>query len=293
MLFGQILLNSLVLGTQVVLLVVPLYLLYSVTRIYHLALGATAAVGAYALYLVLGSGGNVVAAIALAVAAAAACGAASYLLLESFARRQESLFGLLLSFAFGITIEAALAIGFGTDGKVILPHVLPTISLGGLYLTVPGLYTMAVGAGLALLAVGAVTFTPGGRSLRSIAENSTVASSLSINSSQVRLVVFVIASLIAGFVGIMSGLNAALTPQMGFNLVVMAFIALLVGGVHSLRGAIIASYIITLIPELIIGLSPAGWQLSISLKMFLVFFIALLLLWWRPSGLVRLVQRSS
>jgi len=243
--------------------------------------------------LVLGSGGNVVAAIALAVAAAAACGAASYLLLESFARRQESLFGLLLSFAFGITIEAALAIGFGTDGKVILPHVLPTISLGGLYLTVPGLYTMAVGAGLALLAVGAVTFTPGGRSLRSIAENSTVASSLSINSSQVRLVVFVIASLIAGFVGIMSGLNAALTPQMGFNLVVMAFIALLVGGVHSLRGAIIASYIITLIPELIIGLSPAGWQLSISLKMFLVFFIALLLLWWRPSGLVRLVQRSS
>ncbi|MCX6785178.1 MAG: branched-chain amino acid ABC transporter permease [Candidatus Komeilibacteria bacterium] len=292
MFFWQILLNSLVIGTQVLLLAVPLYLVYSVSKIYHLGLGATAAATAYALYFGLTNDWPLGLSIGLAVIVALAVAGISYWLLEPFARQKNSLYGLLTSFALGLGLEALLAIMFGTDGKFLIRQVLPTFQWGDLYITQPGAWTIIVGVALTVLAVALVQKTPWGRTLRSVAENSFVASSLRINSSLVRLVVLMGASLLAGFVGIMTSLNTALTPQIGFNLVLMAFVALLVGGVSSLKGTVMAAYIVSLVPELLVGLSSGFWDMSANWKMLLVFIIATILLIWRPNGLLTKAQRA-
>lgn len=69
---------------------------------------------------------------------------------------------------------------------------------------------------------------------------------------------------------------------MGFQLVIAAFIALLMGGVHDLRGTVIASYLIALVPGLIIGFSPG---LSENWRFVFVFAIAAVVLALRPHGI--------
>ena len=153
-------------------------------------------------------------------------------------------------------------------------------------MTLPGLVTIIVGAVLALAFAVIIIKTPWGRTLRSISENSSLSASLMINASRVRLWIFIIAGLIAGFIGVLLTLNTALTPQAGFHFIILAFIALLIGGVSNIKGTIIGSYIVTLIPELLIGLSGDSWNLTASWNMFIVFVLAAVLLIWRPQGLL-------
>lgn len=292
MFFSQVLINSIVIGTQVLLLAVPLYLIYSVSKVYHLGLGATAAAVAYALYFGVSLNWPLGISIFFAVLIAVIVGMLAYLLLVPFIKKRETTFGLLISFAFGLAIESLLAIMFGTGGRFIMPEVLPMFYLGKLYITVPGIFTIVVGVVLALIILIVVLYTPYGRALRAIAENSIFSSSLAINASKICFAAFIIASVLAGFIGIMTGLNTALTPQIGFNLIIMAFVALLIGG-NNLKATIIATYLITLIPELIISLSKASWHLSANWKMFLVFIIAVILLLIRPQGLLSGKRRIS
>jgi branched-subunit amino acid ABC-type transport system permease component len=114
--------------------------------------------------------------------------------------------------------------------------------------------------------------------------------SLGINQSRFRLVMYIFAAIIAGAIGILFGFNSALTPTMGFNLVAMAFMALLVGGASDLRGVIVASFLVSVIPELIVGLAggvSASWRLPI------VFLIAVISLLIRPEGLFSKRKRLS
>jgi len=80
-------------------------------------------------------------------------------------------------------------------------------------------------------------------------------------------------------------------PGAGFNIVVLAFIALLVGGVHSLKGTIVAAYLVVLIPELVVGLSSGSYSVSLSWKMVIVFIVAAILLTWKPNGLLERRER--
>ena len=180
---------------------------------------------------------------------------------------------------------------YGSGGKFIIKDVLPVISFGKLYITMPGAITIIVGLVLALLTLIVVLKTPWGRTLRGVAENPAISSSLMSNPSKIRFYTFILATILAGFIGIMTGLNSSITPQLGFHLTIMAFVALLIGGQNNLKGTIIASYIVTLIPELIIGLSKTQWHITASWKMFFVFILATILLIWKPQGLLTKKQR--
>ncbi|KKQ79912.1 MAG: Inner-membrane translocator [Parcubacteria group bacterium GW2011_GWC2_38_7] len=286
MFFLQILLHSLVVGTQVVLLAVPLYLVYSSSKIFHLGLGATGISVAYALWFALKSGWSLPMAIIFALICAIVLGILSFALLEKLAKKKEHLFGLLVSFSFGLCLEAIVAIMFGTDGKFFLTTPLPTIRFSELYLTFPGVATLIAGVILSVLFLIIVAKTPWGRKMKAVSENSYLLASLSFNAGTVRLFVLIIASVLAGFVGIMTTLNSNLTPNAGFSVIVLAFIALLVGGVNSLKGTILASYIVVLIPELIVGLSSGQYSISLSWKMVIVFVVAAIFLTWKPNGLL-------
>src|SRR3989339_260878 len=168
MFFLQILLNSLVMGTQVVLLAVPLYLVYSSSKIYHLGLGATGISVAYALWFGLKSGWSVPMAIIFAIICAVILGLISFSLLEKLAKKKEHMFGLLVSFSLGLCLEAITAIMFGTDGKFFLTTPLPTIRFSELYLTFPGAATLATGLILSVLFLILVAKTPWGRKMKAV-----------------------------------------------------------------------------------------------------------------------------
>lgn len=289
MFFVQILLNSLVLGTQVLMVAVPLYLVYSVSRIFHLGLGAIAAGTAYSFYWLISLKAGVLPAVLFSLLAIVFFTAASYWLLSRYIERKQPLFALLVSFSAGVALESLLAIIFGSDGKSIMQGVLPTLHVVGLNLTIPGLITILVGIfglmGMALI----LHKTPFGRALRSLAEDPSGARSLGLDAGKIRWITLFVAVLMAGFVGIMAGLNTALTPGMGFNFIILAFVAFLIGGTTHIAGTFIASYLVAFVPQLIISYSTfsASWQL------FFVFILAacMLLVW--PKGLFYSSARNT
>jgi branched-subunit amino acid ABC-type transport system permease component len=286
----QILLYGLVTGTQVLLVALALFLVYSVSRVFNLAFGAIAAAVAYSLYFAIHASLPLWFMIALPLAVAIVLGILNFFLNESFVKKQEYLFALLVSFSFGVMLESLISIIFGTDGKSLISGILPVLEFGQYQIPLPGSIMIGLGAFLGIVSFLSVRYTPWGRMLRSISENPFSAISLGLNSKKIRLFAYVLGSLLVGMVGILAGFNTALTPYMGFQIIVMAFIAFLVGGVSDIKGTIVASYLIVLVPEFLIGSSQT---ISTNWWMVLVFGVALISLVFRPEGLFAGRQRKS
>ncbi len=286
---AQILLYGLVTGTQVLLMALALFLVYAVSKVFNFALGAIAAAVAYSLYFAINASCPLWALILFPLAIAVFFGGLNFLLNESFVKKQEYLFALLVSFSFGVMIESFISIIFGTDGKSFISGVLPVFEWGQYQIPMPGLIMICLGVLIGVTSFLSVRYTSWGRTLKSIAENPFSATSLGINSKKTRLFAYILASLLVGVVGILVGFNTALTPDMGFQTIVVAFIAFLVGGVSDIKGTIIASYLIVLIAVFIIGSSDA---ISAKWWMVLIFAVAFISLIFRPEGLFAGKQRK-
>ena len=289
----QIIVNSIVLGTQILFLAISLYLIKAVSKIEHVSLGAIGVAIAYTFYLGQTLHIGIWFSIVLSLLAAILLGLASYFLLEKFCKNNQILLALLVSLSFGIGIESIIAILFKSGAKNIIDGVLPIISFAGITMTLPGVYTLVLGVLLAVITYIIVKKTPAGRILRSISENQSLVATLGVNQKRVRKMVYIVASIIAGMVGILLGMNTSLTPTLGFTYIMIAFIALFVGGPSDIRGTIVASYIIILIPEFLINFAPANMQFTSSYRMFFVFVIACIVLSIKPRGIFSKTVRQT
>jgi len=289
----QIIVNSIVLGTQILFLAISLYLIKAVSKIEHVSLGAIGVAIAYTFYLGQTLHIGVWFSIVLSLLTATLLGLASYFLLEKFCKNNQILLALLVSLSFGIGIESILAILFKSGAKNIIEGVLPIMSFAGITITLPGLYTLILGVLLAIITYIIVKKTPAGRILRSISENQSLVATLGVNQKRVRKMVYIVASIIAGMVGILLGMNTSLTPTLGFTYIMIAFIALFVGGSSDIRGTIVASYVIILIPEFLINFAPASMQFTGSYRMFFIFVIACIVLSIKPRGIFSKTVRQT
>lgn len=285
----QLLLNSLVTGTQVALIAVPLFLIFSVSKVYHFGIGAMGAFIAYLAYWMWVMthsvpwvlGGFLLGTIFLTIA--------SYLLLERFVRKDQTLLAFLVSFSLGVLLESGISILFGTDAKSFLETSLSTIRFGELFVTYPGMITIVVGLCFALATGFLLHGTSFGRLLRGTSEHPALVQSYGISVTPIRLITYALSIFLAGFVAVMIGLNSSLSPLMGNELNILGFVAFLLGGTRHLGGTIVASYLISILPQLIIGYT----DLSLSWRLCLVFLLAMLSLLIFPQGFTSFHTRKA
>lgn len=289
----QVLLNGFVVMIQVLLLAAGLYLIYRVSRLIHIGLAGTVVASAYAFYALSTAGvpfwlsflGGLVAAVFL--------GLIGFYLLRSFADREQELVGLLVSLSLLTILESVLAMLFGSEGRFLISGVLPIYSFGPLYLTQVGFWSIVIGFCIVLIAFFVLYALPVGRVLRAVQQHRYTAILIGIREKTVQAGAFVVASLFAGLIGMLLGMNNAITPLSGLNLVLLAFIALFVGGLHDFRGTVVASVLIVLIPECLTAFQYGDFSISASWKMVLVFVLAFILLLFRPRGLFAHFLRQS
>jgi len=287
--FGQVLIYALILATQVLFIALALHAVRLVSRVINLALGGIATAGAYTFYFAFTQQGwSVVWSAIFTILVLSVLGALNYYINERPTRKNQHLLALLASFGLGLGLEAIIALIFGTASKSFSVGIASSFNFGEYQVPFSGVAIIIGGLIIAISAILAYQFTPIGRTLRAISENNFSAMSLGINQSRFRITAYILAALVAGSIGALSGLYTAITPTMGFNLLVLGFIALLVGGVNDLKGTILAAYFVVVIPQLVVGLVPsvsANWQ------MLIVFVIASILLVLRPAGLFSPKQR--
>ncbi|HSD55221.1 MAG TPA: branched-chain amino acid ABC transporter permease [Burkholderiales bacterium] len=281
-LVAQLVANGLVNGSHYALLALGFGLIFGTTRITHFAYGPVYALSAYGCWLAAGPlGAPLWLAVIAGVATGAVAGALAYLIVYRPFEREGSppLVILIASLGLFIVLENAIGVAFGTDTKVVPAPPAGVFLWGPLVVTSSQLAQVAalviLAAGLALY----VTRTRFGKAVLAMTDNPEMARVIGIDTLRVSVASFVIGSAIAAVPACLILVKDGATAHMGFVAVFMAFVAVVVGGVGSLRGAVAGGLALGLVESTGMVKIPTEWQSSIA---FVVLFLVLLL---RPRGL--------
>jgi branched-chain amino acid transport system permease protein len=281
-LFAQLFVNGLINGSHYALLGAGFGLIFATTRIVHFAYGPIFTAAAYAAWFaanVLGL--PIAAAMLFAALVAAALGTATYqyLYLPFELRQSSSHVALIASLGLFIVLENLIAIVFGTGGRVVDSYQYGIFLIGPAYFS-----SVQLGQMIAMIVLTAslgvyLARTRHGKAILATTDNPEMARIIGIDTVKVSRLVFAIGSALSAIPATLILLKDGATPSMGFFAVFIAFVAVIVGGVGSLRGAVAGGLALGMVESLGLWKIPTEWQSSI---VFIVLFLVVLL---RPQGL--------
>ncbi|KOU69163.1 ABC transporter permease [Streptomyces sp. MMG1533] len=144
--------------------------------------------------------------------------------------------------------------------------------------------------GLAVAAVVALSLTlrltPLGRRVRAVVQNRDLAEVSGISTSRVDRTAFFIGSGLAGVAGVALTLVGPIGPTMGTNVIIDAFLVIVVGGIGQLKGTVIVAFVLGALQSVL------EYSTTVSVAKVLVLVAIVAFLQWRPQGLYTLRTRS-
>ena len=281
-LIGDQVITGISIGSRLFLIAVGLSLIFGVLEVLNFAHGALYMIGAYAaITAVEGFVGNFWVGVVVAGLVVGIIGAAME---AGFIRRvydRDHLDQLLLTFAFILILTDGVRIVFGSGSHVINPPA----SLDGTIQFTQGLAIPTYRAFVILMSVVvmAIMFlvlkrTNIGRVVRATSSDRDMAQLLGINVPLLYTGVFFAGAMLAGIGGAFAAPLQSVTPELGNQVVVNAFVVVVIGGLGSFTGAFVGAMLIGLLIALGSLIVAGAGQLFPFLAMIIV-------LLWRPEGL--------
>ncbi|MDB5514020.1 MAG: transporter permease [Tardiphaga sp.] len=291
-------LNGLQFGLILFLIAAGLTLVFGVMDFINLAHGVQYMVGAYLAAAFTAMTGSFVLGLALALPAALGFGLLLELLIFRHLYGRSHLDQVLATFGVIIFLNQAVKFVWGAAPlSVPIPDALSgaiEIADGMLY-PVYRLVIIAVGLAVGLALYLIVNRTRLGMLVRAGASNAAMVSALGVNIRFLFTIVFGVGAMLAGFAGAMVAPILSVEPGMGDNVLILAFVVIVIGGIGSIRGAFIAALLIGLVdtlgrfmapPLLKLALDPAtASQTGRALAPMLIYILMAAVLSFRPSGL--------
>lgn len=295
----QYLVNGIVFSSVIVLGSIGLSIVYSIADFANFAHGDTMTVGAYgalvALPFVAGLGGELLGlpiGFFLALVVGMALAAAVALLTELVVYRPldtDAIGMLITSIGIAFIYRSILQAGFGSDFTSYgiersgpIPFVQSTF---GVALTERSLAMVVIAAGLVVALHVLLQYTTLGRKMRAMADNPDLARVSGIRTDRVLLATWVVGAALAGAGGVFLGLSSQIDPRIGFDLLLVIFAAVILGGIGSVYGAMAGGFAIGMVHELTPLLSDYGVPISTEYASAVAFVIMVVILLVRPSGI--------
>jgi branched-chain amino acid transport system permease protein len=278
------LLNILVFGavTSAVyaMLAVGFTLIFGVARVLNLAHGAFYGLGAYSCYLLTGRlGWPLLPAALVAVLFVAAFGVA----MERFLvrpLRHSALAVLMITIAVALLFEQAMFLLFGSEARNVPAFINATWSYGEL--DVSGQRLLTLGAGIAIVALLwlFINRTRLGSAILALSQDREGALYMGIPADRIYAVVMAISAAIAAAAGVLTAPFLTVQPTMDLLPMIKAFSIVIVGGLGSIPGSILAALLLGYSETIVAyAISPA-WTEIVSLVAVLLTLIL------RPAGLL-------
>ncbi|MDQ2073636.1 branched-chain amino acid ABC transporter permease [Haloarcula sp. H-GB4] len=295
----QYLANGLVFSSIIILGSIGLSLVYSIADFANFAHGDTMTLGAYGAFVAFGVfgglGGTVLGlpvGFFLSLAVGMALAAVVAVLTHIFVYKPldtDSIGLLITSIGVAFVYRAVLQATFGTDFLQYdirrsgpIPVLLDTLDIAVTQRDVAIIVSAAVlVAGLHLL----LQRTTLGRKMRATADNPDLARVSGIRTDRVILVMWVVGSALAAAGGVFLALYSQLDPRIGFNILLVVFAAVILGGIGSVYGAMLGGLLIGMLHELTPLLSDVGLPISNAYAPAVAFVIMVAVLLVRPRGI--------
>ncbi|MBM3647226.1 MAG: branched-chain amino acid ABC transporter permease [Alphaproteobacteria bacterium] len=277
----QLIVSGLGMGFIFALIAIGLTLIYGVMNVVNFAHGEFLMLGMYASYLAFATwGADPLVTLPFVVAAMFGFGLLVYYLLIRQVLGGSMQAQIFATFGLMVFLQAAAQFVMGADYFAVRDSWLSgVVTVGGVVLPVPQLAAVA-GASLATAALYLLVFrTAVGRQLRAAAQDAQAASTLGINPSAMYALAWGIGSACVGVAASLLSNFYYVFPRVGAIFVLLAYVAVALGGFGSIHGALVAGLLIGLLQVL------TGFFVSSELKFVPVYMLYLAVVLLRPRGL--------
>jgi branched-chain amino acid transport system permease protein len=273
--------NGVALGIAVILVALGLTIIFGLLDVINMSHGEFYAIGAFAAIALGASGLNFWVMLALVPILMIPLGVLTerYLVQRVYGGKDRHVTTLLLTFGLALIIEDVLKLIFGPN-----PHrpenPLPGASdILGVFVPNYRLFLIAIGAAIIVAVAYVVYRTRLGAMVRAAAFDRHMAASLGVPVSWVYAGTFAFGVALAGLAGVLLAPIYSVFPTMGRDFILLAFTVVIVGGMGSIWGAVVAGLLLTQVQALASLVISPVWTDPI------VFGVMVLFLMFRPQGL--------
>lgn len=280
LLFGQLLLG-IINGAFYATLSLGLAVIFGMMNIANFAHGALYMMGAVLAWLLLNSMGiGYWPALLLCPLIVGAAG----MLMERFILRRVShidhLYGMLLTFGMALVIQGVFRFWFGSSG---LPYAIPSslaggVNLGFMFLPYYRAWVIIASLGICLVTWFTIEKTKLGSYLRAATENPELVQAFGIKVPLMIMLVYGAGAALAAFAGVLAAPILQVNPTMGADILIVIFAVVVIGGLGSIKGAIVAGFAAGILE----GLTKAFYPEASTTVVFLLMALVLLV---KPTGL--------
>jgi branched-chain amino acid transport system permease protein len=274
-------LNSVQYGLLLFLVASGLTLIFGIMGVINLAHGSFYMIGAYLAFTLTQWTGSLWMALPLGIVLAAALGLVLEWLLISRLYRRDHLYQVLLTFGLILVFEELRSVIVGDDVHSV---AIPPVFAASLPLTetlsypVYRLFMSAVCLALAGLMYLTIQKTRLGMMVRASASNPEMAQSMGLDIRWIHALVFAAGVALAAFAGMVAAPVSSVFPGMGNQVLIVCFVVVVIGGIGSLKGALVAALLIGFCDTFGKVLFPEFAGVAVYLLMAVV-------LLFRPAGL--------
>ncbi len=297
-LIAEQVLNGLQFGVMLFLMSAGLTLVFGVMGLINLAHGSLYMIGAFACAAVTAATGSFWLGLAASLAAAAAAGALIEVAVMRRLYERGHLDQVLVTFALILVLSEGTRWIFGSFPLYldIPPALAGTVMLpGGLEYPLYRLVIIATGLIVAAGLFQLISRTRLGMRIRAGESDREMIASLGVNVRLLFTVVFALGAALAGFAGAVIGTIQSVEVGMGEPVLILAFVVIVIGGIGSVKGALVGAILVgvtdtvgrVLLPVILTGiLEPAdAAAVGSSLASMLIYLLMAGILFFRPGGL--------
>ncbi|QIY93793.1 urea ABC transporter permease subunit UrtB [Streptomyces sp. S1D4-11] len=282
-------------GAVLLLIALGLSLTFGQMNVINMAHGEFIMAGAYTTYVlqksIAGAGLSLIVALPVAFLVSGALGALlEWLLIRRLYLRP--LDTLLVTWGVSLMLQQLARDIFGAPNvQTRAPDVLTgniTVIGGDDPLTFASNRLFILGLAVAAVVALSLTLrlTPLGRRIRAVVQNRDLAEVSGISTGRVDRTAFFIGSGLAGIAGVALTLVGPIGPTMGTNVIIDAFLVIVVGGIGQLKGSVIVAFVLGVLQSVL------EYSTTVSVAKVLVLVAIVAFLQWRPQGLYTVRTRS-
>lgn len=246
-LFAEQLLNGLQLGVMLFLMAAGLTLVFGVMGLINLAHGSLFMVGAFAAAAVAGATGSFLLALGAALAAAAAAGALIEVVVIRRLYSRDHLDQVLATFALILIFSEGTRWLFGSFPLYLsVPDYLagPVTLPGGILYPLYRLALIAIGLSIAAGLFFLIGHTRLGIQIRAGENDREMIAALGVDISKLYTIVFALGAALAGLAGALVGAIQSVQVGMGEPVLILAFVVIVIGGIGSIKGALVGALLV-------------------------------------------------
>lgn len=296
----QLLINGMITGAVYALAALGFSLIYRSTKIFHIAHAAVFTAAAYFLFLFYNQVHlDLVMSILLGLICTGILGVLMEITVYHPLFKDEASSSVMLVSSLGIMaiVINSIAMIWGNENKIIISGISKTVKINNplaepgspfteIILTIPQLYQFFVSILAIALVMIFLHYTKSGKKIKAICDNDRLVEIFGVSLTRYRISIFFIGSIMAGLASILFAVDFGMDPYVGMPVLLIAAVAVIVGGVEYFWGAVLGGFLLGFAKALVV------WKMSARWENMIVFLLLIFFLLFRPEGILSRKKRK-